>query len=116
MTGLRRAGKSTLLYKVARDLVASGIGWERIIYINFEDERLAEFEMGDFNDILLVQSELSRELGFFFFDEVQNVAGWEKFARRLADAGKRVYITGSNAKMLSGEVATTLGGVTLTCI
>jgi predicted AAA+ superfamily ATPase len=47
---------------------------------------------------------------FFFLDEIQNVAGWEKFARRLADYDYRVFITGSNAKMLSSEIATTLGG------
>lgn len=46
----------------------------------------------------------------FFLDEIQNIKGWEKFARRLADTGYRVYITGSNAKMLSSEIATTLGG------
>lgn len=86
ITGLRRAGKSTLPYKIARDLVESGAEWNRIIYINFEDERLAEFRIGDFNDILSAQSELSRQSGFFFFDEIQNVDGWEKFARRLADA------------------------------
>lgn len=110
ITGLRRAGKSTLLYKIARDLVESGVEWNRIIYINFEDERLAEFRVGNFNDILSVQSELSMETGFFFFDEIQNVNGWGKFARRLADAGERVWITGSNANMLSGQIATTLGG------
>lgn len=110
VTGLRRAGKSTLLYKVARDLVESGIGRERIVYVNFEDERLAEFGTQDFNDILLVQRELSDEEGYFFLDEVQNVAGWEKFARRLADSRRRVYITGSNAAMLSSQIATTLGG------
>ena len=110
ITGLRRAGKSTLLYRIARDLVESGVEWNRIIYINFEDERLAEFRIGDFNDILSAQSELSRQSGFFFFDEIQNVDGWEKFARRLADAGERVWITGSNANMLSSQIATTLGG------
>ena len=110
VTGLRRAGKSTLLYKVARDLVASGVSWERIIYVNFEDERLIEFSANDFNDLLLVQKELSEAEGYFFLDEVHNVDGWEKFARRLADSGKRVYITGSNAKMLSGDIASTLGG------
>ncbi len=114
VTGLRRAGKTTLLYKVAQDLAASGVPWDRIIYINFEDERLLEFSAEDFNDILLVQHELSEEDGFFFLDEPQNVPGWEKFARRLADSGKRVYITGSNAKMLSDEIATTLGGRFLT--
>ncbi len=110
ITGLRRAGKSTLLYKIARDLVHSGVDWSRIIYINFEDERLAEFRIGDFNDILAVQSELSPQPGYFFFDEIQNIDGWEKFARRLADAGERVWITGSNAKMLSSQIVTTLGG------
>ncbi len=110
VTGLRRAGKSTLLHAVVQDLVASGVAWERIIYVNFEDERLAEFTSKDFNDILLVQKELSSDEGFFFLDEVQNIDGWEKFARRLADSGKRAYITGSNAAMLSREIATTLGG------
>lgn len=110
VTGLRRAGKSTLLYKIVRDLVESGVDWNRIIYISFEDERLAEFSIGDFNDILSVHSELSTQPGYYFFDEIQNVNGWEKFARRLADAGERVWITGSNAKMLSSQIATTLGG------
>ncbi|WP_294420155.1 ATP-binding protein [uncultured Senegalimassilia sp.] len=110
VTGLRRAGKSTLLYRIVRDLVESGADWNRIIYINFEDERLAEFGIADFNDILSVHSELSTQPGYYFFDEIQNINGWEKFARRLADAGERVWITGSNAKMLSSQIATTLGG------
>ena len=110
VTGLRRAGKSTLLYKIARDLVKSGVDWGQIIYINFEDERLAEFRVSDFNDILTAQSELSPQRGYFFFDEIQNISGWEKFARRLADASERVWITGSNANMLSSQIATTLGG------
>lgn len=103
-----------MLYKVALDLVSSGVDWTRIIYVNFEDERLAEFAIEDFNDIVLVQRELSQERGFFFFDEIQNVSGWEKFVRRLADAGERVYITGSNAKMLGSQMETTLGGRYLT--
>lgn len=114
LTGLRRAGKSTMLYDICRKYVESGFDWNRIIYINFEDERLAEFNLTDFNDILSVQAELSSEKVVFFFDEIQNVSGWEKFARRLADAKERVYITGSNAKMLSSEIASTLGGRYLT--
>ena len=51
ITGLRRAGKSTLLAKAAQNLVAQGVAWERIIYVNFEDERLADFVTGDFQDI-----------------------------------------------------------------
>ena len=110
LVGLRRAGKSTLLYGMAQRLVAQGVSWDQIIYINFEDERLAGMRAEDLNDIVLVQSELSAERGYYFFDEIQVVDGWEKFVRRLADAKEHVCITGSNAKMLSGEIASTLGG------
>ena len=110
LTGIRRAGKSTLLYRMVQQLVANGIDWNRIIYINFEDERLAEMTAADLNDILAVQSEMSNQKGYFFFDELQNVPGWEKFARRMADRHESVQITGSNAKMLSREIQSTLGG------
>ena len=110
IVGYTNAGKSTLLYKIVLDLVASGVDWEQIIYINFEDERLSEFTVADFNDLLSVQSEMSDKKGYFFLDEVQNIDGWEKFARRMADAKEHIYITGSNAKMLSREIETTLGG------
>lgn len=59
LTGLRRAGKSTLIYSRAQELAATGVEWERILYINFEDERLTEFSAADFNNIVAVQSELS---------------------------------------------------------
>ncbi len=108
--GLRRAGKTTLLHKVVQDLVASGVSWEQIIYINFEDERLLGFNVNDFDDIMKVAGELTDQKPFFFLDEVQIVDQWEHFARRLADAKERVYITGSNAQMLSSEIASTLGG------
>lgn len=110
LTGIRRAGKSTLLYALVRQLVADGIDWNRIIYINFEDERLSEMIATDLNDILSVQSEMSDQKGYFFFDEIQNIPGWEKFARRMADRHEFVQITGSNAKMLSREIQSTLGG------
>ena len=110
LIGLRRAGKSTLLYKIVKDLVEKGIEWNQIIYINFEDERLAEFSLQDFNDLLSVQSELSDKIGYFFLDEVQNIEGWEKFARRMADSKEHTFITGSNAKMLSQEIENRLGG------
>lgn len=114
VVGLRRAGKSTLLYKLARDLVAAGADWNQIIYINFEDERLDGFMARDFNDILAVQAEMSDKRGWFFLDEIQIVSGWEKFARRMADAKEHSFITGSNAKMLSGEIEEHLGGRYLT--
>ncbi len=112
--GLRRAGKSTLLYKIVQDLIANGTDWNQIIYINFEDERLAEFTLNDFNDILSVQAEMSDKKGWFFLDEIQNIDGWEKFARRLADSNEHAFITGSNAKMLSAEIENRLGGRYLT--
>lgn len=114
LIGLRRAGKSTLLYKIVQDLVASGTDWNQIIYINFEDERLADFSLDDFNDILSLQAEISDKKGWFFLDEIQNVDGWEKFARRLADSKEHTFITGSNAKMLSQEIENRLGGRYLT--
>jgi len=110
LTGLRRAGKTTTLYKLVKDLIEKGVSWQEIIYLNFEDERLAEFTLDDFNEILLVQAELSDKKGYFFFDEIQNIDGWQKFARRLADSDERVYITGSNAKMLSKDMERALGG------
>lgn len=112
--GLRRAGKSTLLYKIVQELVKAGTDWNQIIYINFEDERLSEFTLNDFNDILSVQAEMSGKKGWFFLDEIQNIEGWEKFARRMADSKEHIFITGSNAKMLSAEIENRLGGRYLT--
>jgi len=111
LVGLRRAGKSTLLYKIARDLVESGCKWSQIIYVNFEDDRLLGFNKDDFNDIIATAYELTDESDiYYFFDEIQVVDGWEHFVRRMADQKKHVYITGSNAKMLSSEMEKVLGG------
>ncbi len=111
LVGLRRAGKSTLLYKIARDLVDEGCAWEQIIYVNFEDDRLLGFTRDDFNDIVETAYEMTTAKDiYFFFDEIQIVDGWEHFARRMADQKKHVYITGSNAKMLSSEMESVLGG------
>lgn len=111
LVGLRRAGKSTLLYKMARDLVEAGCGWSQIIFVNFEDDRILDFKRTDFDDILEVAYELAGDKeAHFFFDEIQIVEGWEHFARRMADQKKHVCITGSNAKMLSSEMESVLGG------
>lgn len=110
IVGLRRAGKSTLLYERVQELVASGVAWDQIVYVNFEDERLVGFGLADFNDIVEVAAELTDAVPYYFFDEIQNVEGWERFARRLADAHERVSITGSNAEMLSSEMERRLGG------
>lgn len=108
--GIRRAGKSFLLYQRIQQLLASGTGWDEIMYINFEDERLQGMNATHLNQLLEVHMELYGKRPILFLDEIQNIEGWEKFARRLADSKYRVYITGSNAKMLSSEIQTTLGG------
>ncbi len=114
LVGVRRAGKSFLLYQEIQQLLSEGHGWDEMLYLNFEDDRLTDFTSADFNLILECHAEMSSKRPTLFLDEVQNVTGWEKFARRLADTKYRVYITGSNAKMLSREIMTTLGGRYLT--
>lgn len=114
LVGVRRAGKSYLLFGHIQKLVRSGVPLDRIVYINFEDERLASLRLEDLNTILEIQGSLNNERPILFFDEIQNVEGWEKFARRIADQKYSIFITGSNAKMLSQDVASTLGGRFLT--
>lgn len=114
LIGLRRAGKSYLLYQRMQQLMKNGHSNEEFLYFNFEDDRLIGMQVSDLNTILMSYQEMFDHSPFIFLDEIQVIDGWEKFARRLADQGYRVYITGSNAKMLSSEIATTLGGRFLT--
>ena len=109
--GVRRAGKSYVLYEKMQQLLREGHGWEEMLYLSFEDERLEGFASEDFNAILECHIEMTgNDNPMLFFDEIHNIDGWEKFARRMADSKKTVWITGSNAKMLSKEIMTTLGG------
>jgi predicted AAA+ superfamily ATPase len=109
--GLRRAGKSYLLYQHIQDLIRKGtIQKENILYVNFEDERIASMNAEDLGLFLECYKEMYDVRPWIFLDEIQNVAGWEKFVRRLADSKYKVFITGSNATMLSKEIYTTLGG------
>ena len=110
LIGVRRAGKSFMLYQQIQDNLKKGITWDSMLYINFEDERLIRMTAQELNLILEVHGMMSAQRPILFLDEIQNIEGWDKFARRLADNKYRVYITGSNAKMLSSDVATTLGG------
>lgn len=110
LVGLRRAGKSYILYQRAQELIAQGHQPEEILYFNFEDDRLGELSISDLDTIKLAYEEMYAPRPIFMLDEIQIIDGWEKFARRLADQKYRVYITGSNAKMLSSEISTTLGG------
>ena len=108
--GLRRAGKSYLMFQRIAELIAEGHRRDEILYFNFEDDRIDTIGLADLDLIKQCYEEMYEYQPIFFLDEVQNIIGWEKFARRLADTGYRVYVTGSNAKMLSSEIATTLGG------
>lgn len=110
LVGIRRAGKSYLLYQRMQQMLAEGHDWSEMLYLNFEDERLEGFTAMDFNLILEAHYEIYGKRPMLFLDEIQNIAGWEKFARRLADNKYKVFITGSNAKMLSSDIQTTLGG------
>ena len=108
--GIRRAGKSYLMFQRIHELMERGTAIEEILYLNFEDERFIGLKSEDLDDIKRVYEETFSFRPIFFLDEIQIVPGWEKFVRRLADKNYRVFVTGSNAKMLSSEIATTLGG------
>lgn len=114
LVGIRRAGKSYMLYQHIQHLVANGHSIEEMLFINFEDERISDISKEDLYLVLEAYRELFAFQPIIFLDEIQNVEGWEHFARRLADEKYRVFITGSNAHMLSREISSTLGGRYLT--
>lgn len=110
LVGVRQAGKSYMLFKRARQLLREGHSLEEIVYIDFDDERLIDMTADDLDLILQAYQSVYDHTPLLFFDEIQNVSGWEHFARRLANKKYHVFITGSNAKMLSRDIETTLGG------
>lgn len=110
LVGVRQAGKSYMLYKRAKQLLASGHRLEEMVYIDFDDERLLGMTATDLDQILQAYGSVYSYKPILFFDEIQNVEGWEHFARRLANQKYQVFITGRNAKMLSRDIQTTLGG------
>jgi predicted AAA+ superfamily ATPase len=101
ISGVRRCGKSTLLRLLKTN---------DAYYVNFDDERFIDFEVRDFQGMYELLIALFGERGIFLFDEIQNISGWERFVRRLHNDGKKVYVTGSNASMLSNEFGTHLTG------
>lgn len=105
ISGLRRSGKSTLLAQIASKYYGNDC-----YYVNFEDDRLTGLTLKNLDGLYQSLIELFDEKNTFFFDEIQNVSGWEKFVRRLIDTGKKIYITGSNALLLSNELGTKLTG------
>ena len=103
ISGVRRSGKSTLLRQFA-------VLYPAFLYVNFDDDRLMGFAVTDFSALMLVFSKMSDETRVIFIDEIQNVPGWERFVRRLRDEGYKVFLTGSNAHLLSAELGTHLTG------
>ena len=116
--GMRRAGKTWFCYQKIKDLIASGIKKEEILYLNFEDDRLLEFNVNNFQEILDVYfgkyPEHRNARCYFFFDEIQRIDQWEMFIRRLLDTENlQIFITGSSSKLLGSEIATSLRGRSL---
>lgn len=118
LTGVRRSGKTYHLFEIMKKLLDSGVSADRMLYINFEDERL--HLKGDEMDMILeayreLHPELDLSKCYFFFDEIQEVDGWEHFVDRLSSSiSTHIFVTGSNSKLLSREIATALRGRTLT--
>ena len=115
VTGVRRCGKSSLLHLTINRLLASGVDKEQILYIGFDDERLANMDVSDFDEILqayrLMYPDRPLSSVYMFFDEIQIVKGWELFVLRVyKNYCKNVYVTGSTAQMLSGEMSSALRG------
>lgn len=116
LTGVRRCGKTSILYHTMNTL-AKDMDKTRILFINFEDERL-NLSANELDLVMQSYSELYPEQSlediYLFFDEAQNVPGWERFVRRVYDTITRnIFITGSNSRMLGSEIATGLRGRTL---
>lgn len=106
ISGLRRAGKSTLLAQLAHQSYRKG----DYFYVNFEDERFLNFTVSDFAKLHELLIELFGDRKVFLLDEIQNIAGWERFVSRMINGGYKFYITGSNASLLSKELGTKLTG------
>lgn len=106
VSGLRRAGKSTLLVQAIKHMYNSS----EYYYVNFDDTRFLNFSAEDFPQLQQILIEIFGERKVFVFDEIQNIKGWEVFIRRLLNGSYKIYITGSNANLLSKELGTHLTG------
>ncbi|MCB9537052.1 MAG: ATP-binding protein [Myxococcales bacterium] len=119
VVGMRRSGKTWLLFETMKRLLAAGVPRERMLYVNFEDDRLLPL---DVTQLRLFPEAFYRRVPaasaaecWFFYDEIQRVPGWETFVRRQLDTpGVRLTVTGSSAKLLSREIATSMRGRSLT--
>ena len=116
ISGVRRCGKSSFLKIIARYIVANKFAKSAaLFYVNFDDENFVDFTIKDFAVLLAAFHELvtieEGELVYCFFDEIQNIPAWEKWINKLHGTGQyKIFITGSNSRLLSGELATSLTG------
>ena len=115
VTGMRRAGKTYVTYQRMRALVEAGIPLERIVHVNFDDDRLKGIRLEHLRLIGDIHAEMypdaAKERCWYFLDELQDVGGWELYARRLVDSHLvQLCLTGSSSRMLSGEIATQMRG------
>ncbi|MBW1926524.1 MAG: ATP-binding protein [Deltaproteobacteria bacterium] len=115
ITGVRRSGKSTLMRLLMKKLLDSGrTELNQLLFLNFEDERFTEFRSSDFQALYEAYLELEAPLAgkkYFFLDEIHNVPVWQRWVNRLYEFEDiKIFVTGSNAAMLSSEVATALTG------
>jgi len=113
--GMRRTGKTFFLYQKILDYIKQGIDRSRLVYLNFEDERLIDMTINDMQWIIdeyfALYPENRKHQVFFFLDEIQVIPQWERFIRRIMDTeNTKIYISGSSAKMLSREIATSMRG------
>ena len=115
LIGMRRTGKTYRMFQKMRELLDSGVDRQRLLYLNFEDERLGDVTV----DILRMIDETylrafparDKKASYYFFDEIQYVPGWERFVRRILDRRDvRFFLTGSSSRLLSREVATAMRG------
>ncbi len=114
ITGVRRAGKSSLMKLISHDIIKKHkVPSSNILYLNFEDERFIQFTYKDFEQIYEIFLEIynPKERKYFFLDEIQNVKGWEKWVNRMLEFENiKFFVTGSNATLLSSEISTALTG------
>ena len=117
--GVRRCGKSTLLFQIMQQLLDNGVERQNFLYLNFFDDRLHFLQESGLGIILdayysLYPDKKNSERVYCFFDEIQLVSNWEPFVDRLLRTETcSVYITGSSAHMLSREIATQMRGRSL---
>ena len=113
--GMRRTGKTYFTYLRMQELLAKGVPIERMVHVNFDDDRLSAVTAADLHWVVDLHAEMFPDAAdrksYYFLDELQDVAGWERFARRLIDSHRvQLCLTGSSSKMLSEDIATEMRG------